>query len=414
MLAFTFPGQGSQQPGMGAPWVDHPSWALVDRASQASGRDVAALLLDADAEELRRTENAQLSTYVLSLVVHDAVRALGVRCHRAAGHSLGEYSALTAVGALTLEDGVRLVTERGAAMQAAADARPGTMAAVLGADDEVVAEACAKAAGDVWVANTNGAGQVVIAGDPAAIEEAGALAKELGARKVMPLPVGGAFHTPFMAPAAERLQAALATTTFHDAEVPVVANVDALPHQHADQWAELLAAQLTAQVRWRQTIERLVADGITAFVELGPGTVLTGVAKRQAPGGTARSAATPDALEAVVEAARQVGAVEMRATEAVPAHHRSSQEHAPMPHAIDLHEGEHLFAAERLVVSPAAGVFTPAEGIAEGHEIDRGHVLGHVAGQPVRSAFRGTIKGLLAVAGERLTHRQPVAWLRSA
>jgi [acyl-carrier-protein] S-malonyltransferase len=389
MLAFTFPGQGSQQPAMGGPWIDHPSWALVARASEASGRDVAALLLEADADELRRTENAQLSTYVLSLVVHDAVRALGVRCTVAAGHSLGEYTALTATGALALEDGVRLVTERGAAMQAAADARPGTMAAVLGADDDVVAEACAKASGDVWVANTNGAGQVVIAGDADAIAEAGAIAKELGARKVMPLPVGGAFHTPFMAPAAERLQAALAATTFANAEVPVIANVDALPHQHADQWAELLGAQLTAQVRWRQTIERMVADGVTTFLELGPGSVLTGVAKRSAPDATARAAAEPAALDAVVEAATAADAV-------------------------DHHEGEHLFAAERLVVSPAAGVFTPAADVAEGQHIEKGRVLGHVAGHEVRSAFRGTVKGLLAVAGERLTHRQPVAWLRTA
>jgi len=427
MLAFTFPGQGSQQPGMGAPWVDHPSWSLVGRACEASGRDVAALLLDADAEELRRTENAQLATYVLSLVVHDAVHALGVRCHRAAGHSLGEYTALTATGALSLEDGVRLVTERGAAMQAAADARPGTMAAVLGAADDVVAEACAKTNGDVWVANTNGAGQVVIAGDPDAITEAGTIAKELGARKVMPLPVGGAFHTPFMAPAAERLRAALATTTFADASVPIVANVDALPHQHADQWADLLDAQLTAQVRWRQTIERMVADGVTTFLELGPGSVLTGVAKRQAPDGTARSAATPDALDDVVGAARQAGAVELRAldapesTTALLAPHHSHAETTPMPPTplptvtpLDHHEGEHLFATERLVVSPAAGVFTPVEGIAEGHEIEAGHVLGHVAGHEVRSAFRGTVKGLLAVGGERLTHRQPVAWLRGA
>jgi [acyl-carrier-protein] S-malonyltransferase len=288
---------------MGAPWADHPSWALVARASDASGRDVATLLLDADADELRRTENAQLSTYVLSLVVHDAVRALDVGCAVAAGHSLGEYTALTATGALTLEDGVRLVTERGAAMQAAADARPGTMAAILGADDDVIAEACERAAGDVWVANTNGAGQVVIAGDADAIADAGAIAKELGARKVMPLPVGGAFHTPFMAPAAERLQAALAVTTFADASVPVIANVDALPHQRADEWADLLAAQLTAQVRWRQTVERMVADGVTTFVELGPGSVLTGMAKRSAPDGTARAAAEPAALDAVVEAA---------------------------------------------------------------------------------------------------------------
>lgn len=389
MLAFTFPGQGSQQPGMGQPWRDHPSWSLVTAASDASGRDVAALLLDADADELRRTENAQLSTYVLSLVVHDAARALGIRCHVAAGHSLGEYTALTATGALTLEDGVRLVAERGAAMQAAADARPGTMAAVLGAEDDVVAEACEKAAGDVWVANTNGAGQVVIAGDPDAIAKAGALAKDLGARKVMALPVGGAFHTPFMAPAAERLRAALEATTFASSSVPIIANVDALPHQHADQWLDLLDRQLTSQVRWRQTIERMLADGVTTFVELGPGSVLTGVAKRAAPDGTARSASEPAALDAVVEAAAEAGAV-------------------------DRHEGEHLFTVDRLVVSPAAGVFTPAADVAEGHHIEQGRVVGHVAGEAVRSPFRGTVKGLLAVAGERLTRSQPVAWLHTA
>jgi [acyl-carrier-protein] S-malonyltransferase len=308
-----------------------------------------------------------------------------VRCSVAAGHSLGEYSALTAVGALRLEDGVRLVTERGAAMQDAADARPGTMAAVLGADDDVVAEACERAAGDVWVANSNGAGQVVIAGDPDAIAAAGTIAKELGARKVLPLPVGGAFHTPFMAPASARLGVALAATTFADAEVPVVANVDALPHQHADQWAGLLDAQLTSPVRWRQSVERMVGDGVTAFLELGPGAVLTGMAKRSAPGAAASAAAEPAALDGVVEVAAAAGAV-------------------------DHHDGEHLFAAERLVVSPAAGVFTPAADV----HIERGRVVGHVAGHEVRSPFRGTVKGLLAVAGERLTRSQPVAWLRTA
>lgn len=389
MLAFTFPGQGSQHPGMGRPWVDHPSWALVAAASEASGRDVAALLLDADADELRRTENAQLSTYVLSLVVHDAVRRLGVRCRMAAGHSLGEYSALTAVGAMALDEGVRLVTERGAAMQAAADGRPGTMAAVLGADDDVVAEACAAAAGDVWVANTNDPGQVVIAGDADAIEAAEAIAMERGARRLLPLQVGGAFHTPFMAPAVERLEAALAATTFADAEVPVVGNVDALPRQHADQWADLLQAQLTSPVRWRQTVERMVADGITVFLELGPGFVLTRMAKRSAHDTTAKAAAEPADLDEVVELATSVGAVEH-------------------------HDGEHLFASERLVVSPAAGVFVPADDVSEGEHIERGRVVGHVAGHEVRSPFRGTVKGILAVTGERLTRSQPVAWLRTA
>jgi len=389
MLAFTFPGQGSQQPGMGRPWVDHPSWSLVAAASEASGRDVAALLLDADADELKRTENAQLATYVLSLVVHDAVTRLGVRGARAAGHSLGEYSALTAVGALTLEDGVRLVTERGAAMQAAADARPGAMAAVLGADDDAVRAACDAASGDVWIANSNGAGQVVIAGDPDAITEATALAKERGARKVLPLPVGGAFHTPFMAPAADRLRAALAGTDFADASLPVIANVDALPHQHADQWADLLDQQLTSPVRWRESVERMVADGTIVFLELGPGAVLTGMAKRGAPDATAKAVSEPAQLDDAVEAATEVGFVEH-------------------------HDGEHLFAVERMIVSPAAGVFTPATDVSEGEHIERGRVVGHVAGHEVRSPFHGTVKGLLAVAGERLTRSQPVAWLRTA
>jgi len=396
MLAFTFPGQGSQSPGMGRPWVDHTSWQIVASASEAAGRDVAHLLLEADADELRRTENAQLATYVLSLIVHDAVRALGVRCHAAAGHSLGEYSALTAAGALSLDEGIKLVVERGAAMQAAADARHGTMAAVLGADDAVVEEACARATGDVWLANSNGAGQVVIAGDQAAVEEAGRLAKETGARKVIPLQVGGAFHTPFMAPAAGRLREALRAARFRDAKVPVVANVDALPRQHADQWEETLEAQLTSPVRWRQTMERLVADGVTTFVELGPGSVLTGIAKRTASGATTMAVGEPSDLDRVVDAAGREDA--MAAADADHGGHG---------------DGEHLFAPERLVVSPAAGVFEPASDVAEGSHVERGRVLGHVAGTEVRSPFRGTVKGLLAVAGERLKRSQPVAWLRT-
>lgn len=389
MLAFIFPGQGSQKPGMGRSWIDHPSWSLVALASEASGRDVAALLLDADADELRRTENAQLSTYVLSLVIHDAVRALGVRATVVAGHSLGEYSALTAVGALSLTDGVRLVAARARAMQSAADARSGTMAAVLGADDAVVAEACARAAGDVWVANTNGPGQVVISGAADAIASASAIAKEMGARKVLQLSVGGAFHTPFMAPAADRLRAALDTTPFANAEVPVIANLDGLPHQHADQWADLLEAQLTAPVLWRQTMQRMVDDGITTFLELGPGSVLTGLAKRSASEGTAIAVTEPGDLNAVVAS-------------------------AATGDDLDHHGGEHLFASERLVVSPTAGLFVPASDLAEGQHIERGRIIGHVAGHEIRSPFHGTVKGLLAVTGERLTRSQPVAWLRTA
>jgi [acyl-carrier-protein] S-malonyltransferase len=192
-----------------------------------------------------------------------------------------------------------------------------------------------------------------------------------------------------MAPAAERLRAALEATTFANADVPVVTNVDALPHQHADQWVDLLDAQLTSPVRWRQTIERMVADGITTFVELGPGSTLTGIAKRIAPDGTARAAAAPSDLDTIVEI-------------------------ATIARSIDHHEGEHLFASDRLVVSPAAGLFVPAADVAEGQHIERGRIVGHVAGHEVRSPFRGTVKGLLAVTGERLTRSQPVAWLRTA
>ena len=210
MLAFTFPGQGSQRPGMGLPWRDHESWELVGEASEVAGRDVAALLCAADADELRDTRTAQLTTFVSSLMVLDAVERLGIEPSYCAGHSLGEYTALTATGALAFDDGVRLVAERSAAMHDAGNAQPGTMAAVLGLDDDQVEVACRRADADVWVANFNAPGQVVIAGSPDGVDVAARHAKELGAKRVMPLQVSGAFHTPFMTAARHRLRAALA------------------------------------------------------------------------------------------------------------------------------------------------------------------------------------------------------------
>jgi len=185
MLAFTFPGQGSQRPGMGRPWEGHESWELVADASEVAGRDVAKLLLDADAEELKDTRNAQLTTFVSSLMVLDAVERLGIEPSFCAGHSLGEYTALTATGALSFEDGVRLVVERADAMHEAGNVNPGTMAAVLGLDDDQVEVACRLADNDVWVANFNAPGQVVIAGSVAGVEAAGNHAKDLGAKRVM-------------------------------------------------------------------------------------------------------------------------------------------------------------------------------------------------------------------------------------
>ncbi len=246
MLAFTFPGQGSQRPGMGLPWRNHESWELVDEASDIAGRDVGALLCDADADELKDTRNAQLTTFVSSLMVLDAVERLGIAPSYCAGHSLGEYTALTATGALGFDDGIRLVGERGAAMHDAGLAQPGTMAAVLGLDDDQVDVACRRADADVWVANFNAPGQVVIAGSPDGVEAATAHAKDLGAKKVMPLQVAGAFHTPFMTAARDRLRAALAEADPRDSDVPVVSNVDALPHVQAADWASLLSAQLSS------------------------------------------------------------------------------------------------------------------------------------------------------------------------
>ena len=392
MLAFTFPGQGSQKPGMGAPWVDHESWELVAEASSVAGRDIARLLLDADAEELRQTRNAQLTTFVLSLVVLDAVERVGVSPAAAAGHSLGEYSALTATGALSFEEGVRTVVARCDAMQVAAEDNPGTMAAVLGLDDEDCDVACRRADGNVWVANFNAPGQVVISGSHDGVAAASAAAKELGAKKVMPIPVGGAFHTPFMAPARDELRKAIDAVTFRSPDVPVIANVDARPHDDADEWSKLLSAQLISPVRWRQSVQRLADDGVTKFVELGPGSVLTGTVKRIAPTAKAIAVNTPDDLDTLLEALS-----------------------GEQPHPINVPDGEHLFTSERMIVSPAAGVFSPVEPWASKPEgrIEVGDLVGTIGAVEVRSLFAGQLMGFIAVDGERVTASQPIAWLRT-
>lgn len=390
MLAFTFPGQGSQRPGMGRPWVGHESWELVDEASDIAGRDVAALLLDADAEELKDTRNAQLTTFVSSLMVLDAVERLGIEPSFCAGHSLGEYTALTATGALSFEDGVRLVVERADAMHEAGQTSPGTMAAVLGLDDDIVEVACRRADGDVWVANFNAPGQVVIAGSHEGVARASEFAKELGSKKVMPLQVSGAFHTPFMTAARDRLRDAIALASPRDTEVPVISNVDAVAHANGDEWSSLLSAQLSSPVRWKHCLLTLAESGVSGFAELGPGGVLTGMAKRTVDSARTISVATPDELDKLIEwvnASSPIGAAQL--------------------------EGEHLFAVERLVVSPSAGVFVPVPNISHGTMIQVGQVIGHVGDNDVRSPFAGIIQSYIAVDGERVTSRQPIAWLRT-
>ena len=390
MIVFTYPGQGSQKPRMGEAWSDHPSWELVGEASEAADRDVAGLLLEADAESLTQTRNSQLATFVMSMITLDAVTRLGAEAAGHAGHSLGEYSALTASGVLDFSDAVKLVTERGDAMQSAADEREGTMAAILGLEDDDVQIACSRVGGDVWLANHNAPGQVVIAGTPEGIDRANAIAKELGAKRAMPLPVGGAFHTPLMAPARDRLAKAIDQIEFRDPEGVVIANVDASAHPKGADWPDLLKAQLCSPVRWRQTLRTLDQAGFTTYVELGPGSVLSGLAKRTIKGHQLLSVATPDDLDGLLEAL------------------------APQPEApVSALEGEHLFATERLVVSPAAGIFTPDPDIGPGSAISVGHLIGHVGEDDVRSPFAGEVMGVIALEGERVMTSQPIAWLRT-
>lgn len=398
---------------MGAPWVDHPSWDLVEHASDVVDRDLRHLLLEADQETLTETANAQLATFVLSLVVLDAVERVGVEPAACAGHSLGEYTALVASGAVSYEDGLRLVAERGAAMQDAADNSPGTMAAVLGLDDDTVESACQRAEGDVWIANYNGSGQVVIAGSREAIEAATAIAKSLGAKKVLPIPVGGAFHTPYMSPARDRLRKALQHVIFREPEPVVYANVDARAHGDPDEWPSLLSAQLCSPVRWRQTLQSLYDDGLRTFAELGPGGVLSGLARRafDSQETVALSVSTPADIEKLAEALT-----------------------GPEPYGAftELHTGERFAMTERLVVAPAAGIFQPVAelvGLTPGvmgaphqsgshpqtaspRRVAVGELIGHVGEREIRSAFAGRLEGVLVLPGERVLPGQPVAWVR--
>ncbi|MCW2681207.1 MAG: fabD [Frankiales bacterium] len=287
--AFVFPGQGSQRPGMGAPWAGSACWSLVEEASDLLGRDMGRLLLQADAEELRATREAQVTTFLVSLLVWETLHDLP-DVAVVAGHSLGEFTALVAAGVLTCDDGLHLVGERGAAMQEAADAAPGTMAAVLGLEDDAVAAALVGVE-SVWPANYNAPSHVVVSGTGDGVAAGGQVLKASGARRVLPLPVGGAFHTPLMEPARRRLDVALREVTFAEAAVPVLSAVTALPYD--DDPAAALSQQLTAPVRWRQVLEALPAYGVDRVVELGPGGVLTGLVRRTLPGVQAVSIASP-------------------------------------------------------------------------------------------------------------------------
>jgi len=297
-LAVLFPGQGTQQPGMGRPWRGTPAWSVVDRVEAALGEPLSDLILDATAEQLARTRDAQLAVLLTSLLAWEAVRDHVPAAVAFAGHSLGQVTALIASGALALEDGVRFAARRAELTQAAADAHPGKMAALLGATPEQASAACAATPDGCWIANDNAPGQIVIAGTPEGLEAASAAAKEEGVKRVTPLNVGGAFHTPLMASAAEGLVGELADVTFSVPAVPVVSNLDAEPHAD-DDWRDRSARHVTVTVRWRESLTAIAALGATTCLEVGHGTMLAGLAKRTIPEVTVRGVATPDDAAAV-------------------------------------------------------------------------------------------------------------------
>jgi [acyl-carrier-protein] S-malonyltransferase len=288
-VGLLFSGQGSQRAGMGAPWQGVAAWSVVETIADATGHDVAHLLLHADDDALRRTDRAQIATFALEMIVLDHYRDQHGSLHQVvacAGHSLGEYAALVAAEILDLRVAAELVATRGAAMFAAAHAEPGTMIAVIGTSADAVADALAplqEAGVRAWVANLNAPDQIVVSGDRAGVDAATAACTAMG--KVVSLPVGGAFHSPLMAPAEVALRVALSQAEFRAGAVPVVANVDAEPHAGGPEWVDLLARQLTAPVRWTDSVCRLL-DGCRceSLVEIGPGNTLSNLVKRIARG----------------------------------------------------------------------------------------------------------------------------------
>lgn len=281
--AVLFPGQGSQAVGMGGGVFDSCPDLLGATADEVLGWSLRGLCLDGPADELTRTDRAQPALFAVSYALwHLTASAIGRPPAAAAGHSLGEYTALAAAGAVSFRDGLSLVAERGRAMSAAAGAEPSSMAALIGADEDAAEQLAASRRGDggrLWVANLNAPGQVVVAGGAADIEWVMEAARDHGIRRAVPLDVAGAFHSPFMEPAVAALEEALGATTFGELAFPVWANVTARPYG-ADDLPSLLVEQVIAPVRFAATIVGLAESGIEAFVHVGPGDVTAGLARR--------------------------------------------------------------------------------------------------------------------------------------
>ena len=277
--AYVFPGQGSQAVGMGKDIYDNVPVAkeLFEKANEILGFRITDIMFNGTPEELKQTKVTQPAVFLHSVIL---AKALGVNPDAVAGHSLGEFSALVVAGALSFEDGLKLVSKRAMAMQQCCEEQPGSMAAVLGLDDKTIEEVCASVEGVVVAANYNCPGQLVISGADAAVDEACEKLKAAGARRALRLPVGGAFHSPLMEPARKELEAASAEAEFKTPSCPVYQNVDAQPYTNAETIKKNLIAQLTAPVRWTQIVEKMIADGVTEFTELGPGNVLQGLVSK--------------------------------------------------------------------------------------------------------------------------------------
>ncbi len=303
MIAFVFPGQGSQTVGMGKALADaFPICReTFEEADAALGMSLSSIIFDGPADRLTLTEITQPAILTTSVAAWRLLESRGCRPSIVAGHSLGEYSAHVAAGTFSFADAVRTVHHRGRYMQEAVPVGTGAMAAILGADEALVAQACMEAADGEVVspANLNSPGQIVIAGATAAVARAGERAKALGAKRVIPLTVSAPFHCALMAPAQERLAPELRALATRDPRVPVVANVDAEPRYEAAASIEALIRQVSAPVRWEDSVRRLASEGVTAYVEVGPGTVLSGLIRKVAREATVLNLEAPDQLAAI-------------------------------------------------------------------------------------------------------------------